>query len=406
MIKRIELINFMSHRHTVIEPSAGLTVLVGPNNCGKSAVVAALQILCHNENSTYVLRHAEKNCQIIVETDEGHVIEWSRKKNGSPKYTINGKTFDRLRGAVPPEVHSVLRLPKVVSEKDAFDVHFGEQKNPIFLLNDSPKAAAEFFASSSDAIRLVEMQSRHKTKVRDAKRDQKQLEQEQANIEDTLELLDPIEELEHSLGACEKQFDEIFADAREISKLERTLNRIYVSSKELLFREAAGACFEKLVSPPEFEPTEELATLIREIEKTETRVGHDEKKLGKLTTVKAPPDLLPTNELAELAAEIRKATLRMSLDESKMNQLSMLEPVPVLEDLVPLESLVGEIKAMKKTVSRLDNQLVTAENNLREIKADIELWAKSNPTCPTCRGNISAETLVQLINRQGCDHDQ
>jgi predicted ATP-dependent endonuclease of OLD family len=42
MIKRIELTNFMSHEHTVLEPAAGLTLLIGPNNCGKSAVVAAL----------------------------------------------------------------------------------------------------------------------------------------------------------------------------------------------------------------------------------------------------------------------------------------------------------------------------------------------------------------------------
>ena len=50
MITRIELTNFMSHAHTVIEPAPGLTVLVGPNNCGKSAVVAALQIICQNAN--------------------------------------------------------------------------------------------------------------------------------------------------------------------------------------------------------------------------------------------------------------------------------------------------------------------------------------------------------------------
>lgn len=51
MIRRIELINFMSHRRTLIEPAAGLTVLVGPNNCGKSAVVSALQILCDKGSS-------------------------------------------------------------------------------------------------------------------------------------------------------------------------------------------------------------------------------------------------------------------------------------------------------------------------------------------------------------------
>jgi predicted ATP-dependent endonuclease of OLD family len=70
MIKRIELTNFMSHEHTVIEPAAGLTVLIGPNNCGKSAIVAALQILASNENSTYVMRHGAKECSVKVETDE------------------------------------------------------------------------------------------------------------------------------------------------------------------------------------------------------------------------------------------------------------------------------------------------------------------------------------------------
>jgi len=83
VITRIELKNFMSHTRTVIEPAAGLTVLVGPNNCGKSAVVTALQILCHNDNSTYVLRHGEKACSVKIETGDGHSVEWRRKNSPS-----------------------------------------------------------------------------------------------------------------------------------------------------------------------------------------------------------------------------------------------------------------------------------------------------------------------------------
>ena len=57
MIRSITLENYMSHARTVIEPAGGLTVLVGENNCGKSAVVSALQTLCHNENGDYMVRH-------------------------------------------------------------------------------------------------------------------------------------------------------------------------------------------------------------------------------------------------------------------------------------------------------------------------------------------------------------
>src|SRR5207248_11368459 len=102
----------MSHSATVIEPAAGLTVLVGPNNCGKSAVVAALQILCSNENSTFVLRHGARECAVGVTTADGHQVQWRRKN--SPSYMIDGQLFDRLRGSGFPEpLQAALRLPRV-----------------------------------------------------------------------------------------------------------------------------------------------------------------------------------------------------------------------------------------------------------------------------------------------------
>lgn len=45
MITKIELTNFKSHAHTVIEPGR-VTALVGPNGCGKSSILQALQLLC------------------------------------------------------------------------------------------------------------------------------------------------------------------------------------------------------------------------------------------------------------------------------------------------------------------------------------------------------------------------
>src|SRR5262245_55513309 len=102
----------MSHEQTVLEPAPGLTLLIGPNNCGKSAVVAALQILATNADSTYVMRHGCNECSILVETDDGQRIEWRRKQ--SPSYTINGEKFDRLgKGNVPAELAKALRIRKV-----------------------------------------------------------------------------------------------------------------------------------------------------------------------------------------------------------------------------------------------------------------------------------------------------
>ena len=81
MIRKIVLSNFMAHAHTEIRLAEGLTVLVGPNNIGKSTIAVALKILARNTNSNFVLQHDQKECSISVETSEGHSIQWMKRKN-------------------------------------------------------------------------------------------------------------------------------------------------------------------------------------------------------------------------------------------------------------------------------------------------------------------------------------
>jgi len=168
----------MSHRRTEIELADGLTVLTGPNNCGKSAIVAALQILATNGRTTHVMRHGEKFCRVTVETDDGHQIAWERKKK-TVKYILNGEDVHRVGSSIPDSLHDLLRLDRVQAEAGKathdYDIHFGEQKSPVFLLDETGSRAASFFASSSDASRLVEMQHRHRSNVRERRAESKRL---------------------------------------------------------------------------------------------------------------------------------------------------------------------------------------------------------------------------------------
>src|SRR3954453_10828286 len=137
MITRIVIDNYMSHAHTVIEPAAGLTVIVGPNNCGKSAIVSALQTLCGDHDGDFMVRHGEKSCSVTVDTDDGHTITWRRIK-GKVSYVLDGEEVHRAsRANLPDQLHEFLRLPKVLhpSGDKEFDVHFGGQKSPIFLID-------------------------------------------------------------------------------------------------------------------------------------------------------------------------------------------------------------------------------------------------------------------------------
>ena len=206
MIKRIVLENYMSHARTVIEPADGLTVLVGPNNCGKSAVVSALQTLCYNRVGDFMVRHGAKESSVTVETGDGHTLAW-RRKGKVVSYVVDGREVYRLQRAPPEDLHEHLRLPRVKSAdgSDEFDIHFGEQKAPIFLLNDPDSRAATFFASSSDAEKLLEMQRRHREQVAAAKADAKRLGKEIESIDQVLTFLAPVPDVARAAAAADAE---------------------------------------------------------------------------------------------------------------------------------------------------------------------------------------------------------
>ncbi len=440
MIKRIELVNFMSHERTVIEPADGLTVLIGPNNCGKSAFVAALQILCHNAKSNYVMRHGEKKCEIVVETDDGHVIQWSRTKSGSPKYVIDDQEFDRLKGGVPKELHEILGLGKVACEKDQFDVHFGEQKSPVFLLNDSGKASAQFFASSSDAIRLVEMQDRHKGKVRDAKRDQLRLTTESNQISEALERLDPVVEIESRLSECEQAYTEIQELENSIEQAAIVIRAIADLQTQFSRHQAAADCLEELLPPPQLDDEDRLARLIKTKYGVESVYASSKANCITLERLEHPPELVDLDAPRGLLDSLNLHEKELARTTQTARTFSLLGPVPTIEDESELELIASKLVAChaawlsfeKKTqvLGRLtgfpeltnqnpldslldDTQLLSANvqrsgNELQELKSlfnalnlEITQWVDENPNCPTCGGETKIEQLITGGHQHG-----
>ena len=359
VIKRIELINFMSHRHTVIEPADGLTVLIGPNNCGKSAFVTALQILCHNSKSGFVLRHGEKKCEVIVETADGHVINWSRKKNGSGIYVVDGEPFDRLRGSVPPEVHAILKMPKVKCDNEEFDVHFGEQSEPVFLLRDRGKASAQFFASSSDATHLVAMQSLHKSKVLVHKRDFKQLTRQHKSLTEQLKSLDPVDDLETRLVATEKQFADLQTEAATLGQCERLISKIKSAQTTFDRFKAQATSLQSLVNPPEVTDERPLANLTSKIGSAQTTFDRFKTQATSLESLVNPPETADERPLGNLIASITWTAAKGVVCDAVAGAFGELSTAPPLKPADSLESLLQRIKT-KQLIARQSKKFAKA----------------------------------------------
>jgi DNA repair exonuclease SbcCD ATPase subunit len=389
VIRRIELVNFMSHAHTVIEPADGLTVLVGPNNCGKSAVVAALQILCHNDNSTYVTRHNEKECSVTVETDDGHIVEWCRKNN-SPRYTVDGQLFDRLgRGSLPDGLHDVLRLPKVTAEgNQEFDVHFGEQKSPVFLLDKPGSQAAQFFASSSDAASLVEMQKRHQQKMVDARRERIQLEARAEKLATDLAVLAATDQIEIGVGQVESQHEELGRLASSIEQLTqdvRTLDQVIALSNR--YRSEATA-LETLTLPPMFTSPQPLEDVIGALAQTQLDVKWQSARAASLAALQQCPDTTDDRPLGELIRNLNSArNISLRLDGECIATRELVPP-PMMIEVETLRMTVTEIGSLGRDIATSELQLSALE---------------ALPIAPELNDEVSLTKELQALTRAVAD---
>lgn len=377
----------MSHRHTVIEPADGLTVLVGPNNCGKSAFVTALQILCHNSASGFVLRHGEKKCEVIVETQDGHVIHWSRKKNGAGTYIVDGKPFDRLRGKVPEAVHQILKMPKVVCDKDEFDVHFGEQTDPVFLLKDRGKAAAQFFASSSDATHLVAMQHEHKSNVTVAKRDFKRLNDQQQLIQKQLKELAPIDDLDSRLSAIEKQHEKILDTTYRLQQLQTLSNSIRMARGRMDNAKQLASALQPLHKPPIIGDEKSLETLVERFSLAVQQLTVSTSQSNNLKNLIGPPELDDTNSLAHVVSNIKDANVRCRRSERLASQLDTVTAPPEIIPESDLETLLKQL--------RLKNRQLDSARAAADALTDLTI---ATPQLPV-------EPLQQMIAQiKSCQH--
>jgi energy-coupling factor transporter ATP-binding protein EcfA2 len=432
MIRRIVLDNFMAHGRTEIELSPGLTVLVGPNNCGKSAVVEALLTICRNLPGEVVVRHGEKICRVTLETDEEHVIVWQRK-GSTVSYEVDGKPFHRLGRDVPEEAQRVLRLAEVETALDKFEVHFGVQKSPLFLLGYSDQKIASFFSSSSDAEKLMAMQRKHKEKVRNAKQRHKEWTEEIEGLDKLLAALAPLDGIGLGVEKLEKEFAAIRAadqdyahtggliddldaagfksrwmagrlgrmgemkpppELDDVPALERLIES---AEKERIVIQREGRKFkaaEKLAGPPEMVQTAMLEHVIASMAEIQRQKACAERKVRAAQGLRGPVELEDEKALVETGKALRRGIEARRLALAWREALDKLEVLPTLDDARPLEELLKQCEENRKSAARVAVDVVELDDAILKVEAEVRGWAEKNPTCPVCGGEVRAEAML------------
>ncbi|WP_415517969.1 MAG: AAA family ATPase [Desulfovibrio aminophilus] len=389
MIARLVLENFMAHARTELELGPGVTALTGPNNVGKSAVVEALRCLAQNPAPRHVIRHGAKEARVSVELDDGTRVVWIRKKAGAgyqlwrPGAEAPEEFWKLGRGGVPDEIREALRLETVVLENrdDAIDVHLGDQRRPIFLLDEPPSTAAAFFAASSESAHLLAMQDELKRRTQDARRDQAKATARLSAIEDALDRLSGLPDLDLALAEARDKEELLRRSGEGIPALEDWLSR-----REDLKRGAEAAArrarvLEPLAVPPAPAPVDRLAALGRDLRAARAARESAQARTTALATLSEPAAPAATARPAGILTELRGLLRQRAAVLARTAALAPLAEAPASVSTLRVAELAQGIRALKAKEKALSGRFATLAG-LRES--------------PTVR---KADALAELLRR-------
>lgn len=152
-IQKVTIEGFQSHVQSTFNLSPGLTVITGPSDAGKTAIIRALRWFAFNEptgeaflhtirNPDGTIKEAAEQARVAVTFDDGTIITKTRRK-GKTTYTHSGYPTPWEKAEVPPEIKETLGLVK--QEYGDFEtcLNFAFQLDAPFLLSETASVGAK-----------------------------------------------------------------------------------------------------------------------------------------------------------------------------------------------------------------------------------------------------------------------
>jgi DNA replication and repair protein RecF len=145
-ITRLELTDFRNHERFMLEPAAGLTILVGPNAAGKTNIIEAIQLVTATRSFRRpefgdLIRTGETEARVALRAEDGpRLLETTLhiQEGGRRAYLVNGQPRHRhseVAGLLPSVVFSPddLAMVKGSAERrrSAID-DLGDQISPTY----------------------------------------------------------------------------------------------------------------------------------------------------------------------------------------------------------------------------------------------------------------------------------
>lgn len=357
MIRKIELVNFMSHANTVIEPGPGLNVLIGPNNCGKSAVFVALRCAVRRIADDFMVRHDQKHCEVTLTMADGTIVGFRRRK--TPSFRLNNEEGMGFSAENAAKLAEAAKLPEVTHPDGTTgqDVHFGTQKAPMFLVHESKAAVARFFGSSSDAGKLMQMRSVLRERERIDKSRAADLVAITTRRDGEIATLADLDSINAALASAERDGATILELEASVASLADLLAELHRAHLAAALAADRSAILATLKDPPKLDDESPLVLAADTIDRSAAECRTWSKRVESLARLEPPPPELPERELASLVSTLAAATTETSRLAAVTECLRPLSPPPEAQPVAELERVLADIEREAAGIAHAEQKL-------------------------------------------------
>jgi exonuclease SbcC len=216
MFKKLEIRNFQSHKHSVLEFHPGMNVIIGKTDSGKSAVIRSLKLAIKNRPSgDAFISHWADEAHVVLSTDN-NVIE--RKKGKQNKFILDKQELTGFSQSVPEEVEQALNLS---------DASCQFQMDDIFLLNSSSGEVAAYFNKVANLDMIDKGQSNIKKWISGLSRDIESTKQIIKDNREKVKLYKFLEDFEIQLDVIEQDKKQLDSNYKTIQSLQKTVEKVH-----------------------------------------------------------------------------------------------------------------------------------------------------------------------------------
>lgn len=351
-LRAIELINFRRHEHTYVPCFPGPTAFIGDNNLGKStAINTSFKALAYGESDESMIRHDCEYFRIIFHIEQKRRIEMTRARKGSP--AVMYKLYEegnpepliegpqKTRGQAPEWVTNLLNVQRV----DDLDIQLGNQKTPVFLLNETSAKRAQILSVGREAGHLKTLMKRYQDLKSSDMETVKHGEAKIAKLAYRLKKLDSLDKIEESLAELVVEGDDMFTALERREQLIQLMGRVDRASGAIGELEQECRILAQLPeSTPKLVDVAQLERVIRVMDVATRRL-----------LAPQPPAMPETPQLADLTMLGRLASaIEVSVRRLNVSALPALPDSPQLVDTAAIVTHGQRLGALTRAIAVLE----------------------------------------------------